>query len=373
MRRSSDLISNSNNPSSSSTSIALRNPRIKRVIIFGDSMSDIGRMLQERSLPGGVSGVSRTGRFSDGRNWVDYLWQHMIGFKRDGEMFVDGNRKQTRKNSKKHMHLSRDAVAVNRLGESCQLVCYAEGGAVANPSKKGISWGNSIARKMLACLDEEVDLYLKERSSDGFTFRDEETLHIFWIGANDLVTVNCSTSSIPQVSQSIVTQAMRVLKAVPKSKVMIINLPDLQYASRFVGEKASKRSDLSMRTDIFNTNLEKEIGWANHSLGSDVIKLYKVSDFLTPREMGNQGFDPFGHQVTSTREKKKKPYLDVGSLGKKDYIESVSLLDYEDIGLSEESKLAYTFDQLHPTEAAYKALFEFICDFIELHFEIKGW
>ncbi|WP_432020670.1 hypothetical protein [Streptomyces sp. 1222.5] len=57
---------------------------ISNVVIFGDSMSDIGR---KWNTPWGKIGiwsrqmlVNETGRFSDGKNWADFLIQWATGY-----------------------------------------------------------------------------------------------------------------------------------------------------------------------------------------------------------------------------------------------------------------------------------------------------
>ncbi len=342
---------------------------IKRVIIIGDSMSDIGRMLQERYIPGSLSGVCRTGRFSDGRNWVDFLWAYMTGYDPGCQMYNLFSEKETQVNSTKHMRLT--GTKTSRSGH--QLVSYAEGGAVANPSTSGVPYSKRIARSMLASIDQEVDLYLKERASlRADAIKNEETLHIIWAGANDLVTVNCSTASIPAAAASVVTQAERILAAVPGSEVMVIDLPSLDSAARFIENDSVSRGELAKRSMMYDVALESHIRDSNLARGSHLIKLFKLSENLTPKEMGYRGFDPFAAQSVSTRNTKTSPAVSLAAAGLVDRPETLPLLRYEDIGVDENSKFAYTSDQLHPTEQAHREIFSFARTFMEQYYHIGG-
>ncbi len=192
---------------------------IKNVVILGDSMSDIGN---KWTWPAGELGrlfgamrVNETGRFSDGKNWTDFLVDWC-----SGESLMWGNRDLTVRRSTDYRSLSSHSVlGVNTWDQSREIkqwkdlddylaqakareeratttgqllryVNFSMGGCIVTRD-----WTSAPKFGALTNLREQVTDYVKQRTdyvkargdkSDAF---DGATLHVIWIGLNDFVTV----------------------------------------------------------------------------------------------------------------------------------------------------------------------------------------
>lgn len=157
---------------------------LSNLVVFGDSMSDLGIMnetyLGMAAKAMGKMVTNETGRYSDGRNWVDFLYQ-WVG---SGDPLVTLDVTATKQKSLKYQSLTADSViaASNTVqgGPLVRFVDYAKGGAVA---------ASDVAAKggALSHLSAQCDQYLAERKKMGTAFTGA-TLHIIWIGLNDIVT-----------------------------------------------------------------------------------------------------------------------------------------------------------------------------------------
>ncbi|MEV0292811.1 SGNH/GDSL hydrolase family protein [Nocardia sp. NPDC050710] len=155
---------------------------IQNLIILGDSLSDIGI---KREAPTGMfaraAGKMRTneaGRFSDGKNWTDYLIEWM-----GGENLVRGDAKNTKRMSEPHQTLTLSSMVLrtDRGGNRPVLYAnYAEGGAIA-----ASDWKPKAGA--LGYLKDEAAKYIAARKALGGDYYGP-TLHIIWIGLNDLIT-----------------------------------------------------------------------------------------------------------------------------------------------------------------------------------------
>ncbi|MFJ3671177.1 hypothetical protein ACIPSE_32420 [Streptomyces sp. NPDC090106] len=195
----------------------------KNLVVLGDSMSDIGnkwtwptgelgRLLNALSL-GGMR-VNETGRFSDGKNWTDFLVEWATG-----ESIMWGNRDVTLAASSQHRSLTSgaemwvndweaqpqakfDAEAylkeLEERGKSGLSASTAPASAKGQPPKVlryvNYSMGGAIATRdwkpaagALTTLDEQVESYVWQRKNYTGRF-DGPTLHVIWIGLNDFVT-----------------------------------------------------------------------------------------------------------------------------------------------------------------------------------------
>jgi phospholipase/lecithinase/hemolysin len=201
---------------------------IDRIVIIGDSMSDIG--IKKSTIMGtvarsiGAMRVNSVGRFSDTKNWTDFLWEWS-----GGDSLIDGkDKKQSNALSAKHMSL-KESTHGSPGDNSLSYVNYAVGGALASKSEQ---LKNKIG---LTTIEEQKKSYFKEL--DSATFKPQNTLHIVWIGLNDTVT----DAKDPALMKSIVAQVKnmtdeirtRVSENGGKSYFMVVNNPDPQEAIRY--------------------------------------------------------------------------------------------------------------------------------------------
>ncbi|GAA1274573.1 hypothetical protein GCM10009677_29840 [Sphaerisporangium rubeum] len=181
---------------------------IKNVVVLGDSMSDIGN---KWLWPTGELGrlframrVNETGRFSDGKNWADFLVEWSTG-----ETLMWGNRDLSIGKSTTYRTLSGysvlgvadpDAPVEPKVPaeldkylemlhaekkptkplKEIRYVNYAMGGAIVTND-----WSPKFGA--LTYLRSQVEDYIAQRKIMGTAFSGP-TLHVIWIGLNDFVT-----------------------------------------------------------------------------------------------------------------------------------------------------------------------------------------
>jgi phospholipase/lecithinase/hemolysin len=183
---------------------------IKNVVVLGDSMSDIGNKwlwpTGELGRLFGAMRVNETGRFSDGKNWTDFLMEWSTG-----EALMWGNRDLAIRKSTDYRTLSNYSVlgvsawdspvdtsppkgideylaellqAKNQKATApppeIRYVNYAMGGAIVTTD-----WAPKFGA--LTYLRSQLQDYVAQRSQLSRPLTGA-TMHIIWIGLNDFVT-----------------------------------------------------------------------------------------------------------------------------------------------------------------------------------------
>lgn len=200
---------------------------IDRIVILGDSMSDFG--IKKNTIMGmvaraaGAMRVNTVGRFSDTKNWADYMWEWS-----GGESLIDGkDKKQADALTAKHMSLKESTQG--SPGNRLSFVNYAVGGAVVNEREK-------LAHKLaLTTILEQKEKYFKELDNE--TSKAKNTMHIVWIGLNDTVTDGKDASKMKAIVDQIkgMTDEIRtrVAKDGGKAYFMVVNNPAPEEAVRY--------------------------------------------------------------------------------------------------------------------------------------------
>jgi lysophospholipase L1-like esterase len=172
-----------------STGQALK--RMNTVVVFGDSLSDIGKKWTTKSGRAARLGnemyVSPTGRFSDCRNWTDFMYEAATG----STLIVKSASDSIAKSSS---HYSLTSKSFNNLeNQSFMYANYAEGGACGDtPASKG---------PFLGTFKDQVDAFEKDCKS--LTTALGNTLFIIWFGANDIYTAGRQAAEMAQVAEQI--------------------------------------------------------------------------------------------------------------------------------------------------------------------------
>ena len=240
--------------------------QIHTVIVFGDSLSDIGKKWTTGiGLFGRLAQqirVNATGRFSDCRNWTDHMFEEATG-----RTMISGTDNETVKISGKFTSYNQDSIvginaaqtwpgqepsrdealgpdqapplnesAADRLNraeadfvkskaakakpkdsrkrggvlEVLQYANYAEGGACGRKPTGG-------HRFVLGTFRDQVDAFEKDRKSSKRPLGN--TLFIVWFGGNDVYTVNRDPNDMPAVAVEIATtQRQRLVEIFGKHK-----------------------------------------------------------------------------------------------------------------------------------------------------------
>ena len=181
-----------------STAPTVQPLRMDTVVVFGDSLSDIGKKWTTKSGRAARLGnemyVSPTGRFSDCRNWTDFMFEAATGM----TMVVD-SASSTYANSEKHMSFTKQSEVPGAF----QYVNYAEGGACGDtPASKG---------PFLGTCKDQVDAFVSHCRTSRLPLGN--TLFIIWFGANDLYTAGRKAVEMSQVAQQLATTQRNRLAA----------------------------------------------------------------------------------------------------------------------------------------------------------------
>jgi lysophospholipase L1-like esterase len=217
---------------------------IKTVIVFGDSLSDIGKKWVTKS---GMAArfakqmyVSPTGRFSDCRNWTDFMYEQA-----SGKSLIVESADETYVGSKKHMTLTSNSIVDDERG-GFGYANYAEGGACGDEPREKAPF--------LGTFKDQVDQFAQDLTGAGDL---GNTLFIIWFGANDLYTANRPAPEMAQVAEEVGnTQRRRLLDLVrskgPMHKFIFVNLArpltSVRYTLRV--ERAERDVKTAVRSQL---------------------------------------------------------------------------------------------------------------------------
>ncbi|MGI0118623.1 SGNH/GDSL hydrolase family protein [Zooshikella sp. RANM57] len=198
-----------------------------RIIIFGDSLSDTGKMYQKSKgwLPS--SPPYHEGRFSDGPIWVDYLKEKL---------------------QKKYTH---QVTVINE----------AEGGATAAAYEKE-SWNPTY--QVINNLDFEFNQYSKD-----YQFKPND-LVVIWAGANDYMTNGWRDSDTVMLA---IDQLITKVLLAGANNVLVFNLPLLSTTPFAIHYEPEKLNELKEITEEHNNKLRRLIKTRNYKH----VRLYDIA------------------------------------------------------------------------------------------------
>ncbi len=260
------------------------------IIVFGDSVSDTGRLF--RLTHGGFP--PRTayfeGRQSNGRVWVEYL--------------------------------------ADRLNVECKLKDYAVVGALSGPSTSvptGNVWSDTFPGLDGTSLRGQLARYLADTGGKV----DPDALYIVQGGANDLIdplaallfNPPATTDEFMQAVSEIATPTVvniatitGTLKALGAHYIAVVNVPDFGKAPRLVGYGPVASGTVSLVVQIVNEAVGAQLDGLDAATGSKTarIDIYGVVDAIVA-DPAHYGFtnvtgqfmtlDPVTGKVTYAAEK----------------------------------------------------------------------
>ena len=213
------------------------------VIVFGDSLSDIGRKWTTKSgkmaRATNQMYVNPSGRFSDCRNWTDYMIEEATG-----QSLVVSSASGTIALSKMHITLSSESMF------SCehpfQYANYAEGGACGDtPASKG---------PFLGTFKGQVDWFEQDLRANP-TLPLGNTLFFAWFGANDLYTAGRPAEQMHQVADEVAkTQRNRLAQIVGarggRCRFIFVNLARALTSVRYTRQLAEAEAAVTRALNI---------------------------------------------------------------------------------------------------------------------------
>ncbi|MBL1076287.1 hypothetical protein JK358_17960 [Nocardia sp. 2] len=270
---------------------------IQNLIVLGDSLSDIGIKREAPSgmfaRAGGMMRTNEVGRYSDGKNWTDFVVEWM-----GGEPLIREDQTTTEHATAPHRRLTKECLVLGTDRGALAPVRYAnyaEGGAIATSD-----WKVRPKAGALGFLKEQVDRYLSDRQKLGANYTGD-TLHIVWIGLNDIITAGrpdglelepqaASTqepvkvpsqstkgTGITPLVQEINHEINRIADAVGAGHehFILIDLPDPRVSVRFQEKVADKGEGAAAA--------EARQVWRFNDLLAHLTKYWPSTSTLTPR------------------------------------------------------------------------------------------
>lgn len=192
---------------------------LSNIVVFGDSLSDMGNLYKSTNQQLPSSPPYFEGRFSNGPVWIEQLLTLQFPER-----------------------------------EKLPLENYAFGGAVAAGDESSMNLGM------------EITMYLNGHDQKA----DPKNLYIIWIGSNDyLKAENVSQDTVKQVNQQIKNGMNQLIKKGARY-FLVLNLPD-------IGKSPKARAALAMEkfsniTERHNKKLAKVVSSMNKKV--DVMALY---------------------------------------------------------------------------------------------------
>lgn len=277
-----------------------------RIVIMGDSLSDPGN--KQHTLSGIVARAShkarinKAGRFSDGKNWTDFIWEWA-----GGNSLIQGNAGKSQELTKKHLSLKDSKDGNNHTNFS--YVNYAVGGAVIEESK------NLVRKLGLTTIDEQKDKYFTELYEEYTRTNNapDDTLHIIWAGLNDSVTDGkdpAEMKGLVDKIEKLIDETHERFKSYGGNppRFMLINNPNPQAAVRYADNPNSDKVVKAKKaTDEFNRLLRQRFPDNEDMVLVDMNAMMKEGNFYKLRLI--KASQNHGQQVQY-----EKPYIMDASL-----------------------------------------------------------
>lgn len=217
---------------------ANQNEKINKIVSFGDSVSDIQNMFNGTYwwLPTQYNYF--IGRFSNGKNWLDYL-----------------------------------SVELN-----LPLYDWAIGGAASQSVYHGLLPGVIYQVKSFIDYTQNAPEYAKN-------YQPEHTLFTLLIGANDLISYGLSGD---QIYENVLSALSNLIVNGGARNIMLVNLPDISRAPIFLFDsQQGNKEKVHAEVLRYNTRLE-------HFLVKDILKsLGGSASRIDASELNIQMYDAF--------------------------------------------------------------------------------
>jgi phospholipase/lecithinase/hemolysin len=201
---------------------------ISNVVVFGDSLSDIGikwtSATGKLALGLGMMTVSASGRFSDSRNWTDFMYEEA-----SGDSLVQSGAGATIAASQIHQKFTSGSSVTVTGAQPFNYANYAEGGACGGiPSALGKKGALGTFKDQVKAFTKD---YLMVKQPPG-----SRTLFLVWFGANDLYTAECKNTAMADLAEKVAVTRRNELAALvePKNaRFIFMNLGRPEAAVRY--------------------------------------------------------------------------------------------------------------------------------------------
>ncbi|WP_033135706.1 SGNH/GDSL hydrolase family protein [Aeromonas finlandensis] len=323
------------------TAQAVERPAFSRIVMFGDSLSDTGKMYKKMRgyLPS--SPPYSEGRFSNGPIWLEVLQQeHFPGLKLANE--AEGGA---------------TAVAYNHLGALNGWLGF---------------WSWDPKYQVINNLDYEIDQFLKKDK-----FRPDD-LVVIWVGANDYLAYGWNKEQDADRVIDTIRLASNRLVLNGAQQILLFNMPDLGRSPSARSQNvADKVSHIAHYHNERMLNLTRELA----PLG--IVKLFEVDKQFDemvrePLRFGLYDIDhacyeggylwtPFAAKVPKAAALTIPEQLAIAS--SPILAQAVVSPQLMRVAMAANCDNHMFWDQVHPTTTVHKALSQRVADFIEQNYE----
>jgi hypothetical protein len=246
---------------------------VDTVVVFGDSLSDIGTkwktLVGGGAWRGGAIVTSPTGRFSDCRNWTDFMYEAA-----SGSSLITNSAEVSILASQKHHRLS---TAPNTPGfYPFRYANYAMGGA-CGISHHGAhlntaqATGGAVATIALSTFASQVDKFKDDVAANSHENKPlGDVLFLIWFGANDLYTANCDPNLMDSIAEEVANKQRHVLNDIVRTQGgkatflfmdLAYPLSSVRYSARLKEAKdALKRAILTSQNPTARTVAKNYLG-----------------------------------------------------------------------------------------------------------------
>lgn len=259
------------------------------VIVFGDSLSDIGRKWTTKAGKAALAFnemyVSPSGRYSDCRNWTDFMIEEATG----GQSLVANTAESTIALSKRHINLGMKSML--DCAHPFQYANYAEGGACGDtPASKAA---------FLGTLKEQIDWFEADLRTTELQLGN--TLFFVWFGANDLYTAGRPPAQMHQVADAVANvQRNRLVEIVRarhgKCRFMFVNLARALTSVRYTKQLAEAETALT-------TALKIQRAAPTHGRASNLWHAQQALNTAAARNVTSGRFSASARAVKNLQEK----------------------------------------------------------------------
>lgn len=359
--------------------------RIRTVVVFGDSLSDIGQKWNQPlgwfANNTGLMVVNPSGRFSDCRNWTDFMYEEAAGSSlivNDATLSYELSSAYFRLSSKSWI-----AREGNTTDKNFQYANYAEGGAC------GDTPASHTGKFSLGTFKDQVDKFKEDCNNQEISLGN--TLFIIWFGANDLYTAGINPLLMPKVAEQVCKTQRARLESIVKDKggkcwfvfVDIARpLTSVRYSMRLKDAKKAVKNEAIQQIPQNITSAgykpiggyvlaAREQGWAETQLKDldnqieeikkleNGVNLYNSCLYLHARTNGDHivriGSLFTEDTIRALVRVNKKLKLGANTAS----TPHISALRYDILSNSEDfSTNISTVDQAHPTDAVYRLIWK---------------
>jgi phospholipase/lecithinase/hemolysin len=310
---------------------------IQRLVIFGDSFSDIG--VKRNTALGafaaflGKMRTNQVNRFSDNRNWTDFLWEWS-----GGSPLITVDRATSIAATSPHLTWSANSANGSTSKPPVFFANYAEGGAMGGSDISGVGLGTFA---------QQFDRYKADLAKHGPA--PGVGLYLIWFGLNDLVTNKRDWKKMQPVAKEIARICGRIAALDKNAAFLVGNLPDPQTAVRYMGQEDTSEvigyttGALEFGNELANALKTELPGNIPAALVDVFTPMYHVSKNLNSYGF-TQAKQPTGIEVR------------YGAAPKNQAAASYTT----------------TSDGAHPTEEVYKVIAQIWAEEIKKHFELAA-